>query len=196
MSNNTKYDFIGGKDVISRILNAYGFANRKLLAEYLGMPHSTFGTWASRNYFPAELVIHCVAETGARLEYVAYGIEPIFDDSSDLKYFHAIHLENGKFFIQKEIPFFISQLPNLDSRKDYDNLFAITENKCTYFANKEYGTLIDGEYFISVENSYLIRHLTILPASKVRVDGGKFSFECDVNDIEIVGKIILKIEKY
>lgn len=34
-------EFIGGKDVISRIMEAYGFANRRLLAEHLGMPHST-----------------------------------------------------------------------------------------------------------------------------------------------------------
>ncbi|MFC0973962.1 phage repressor protein CI [Pasteurella multocida] len=193
MKNN---ELIGGKDVIDRIQKAYGFNKRKDLGDFLGISPSTFSTWVSRNFFPAELVIRCVTETGARLDYVAYGIEPIFDDSSDMKYFHAIHLDNGKAFMQKEIPFFISQLPNLDSRKSYDNLFAITENKCTYFANKEYGTLIDGEYFISVENSCLIRHLTILPASRVRVDGGKFSFECDVNDIEIIGKIILKIEKY
>ncbi|HDR1858547.1 phage repressor protein CI [Pasteurella multocida] len=189
-------DLVGGKEVIERIKKAYGFTKQIDLARHLSIPQSTFATWGSRGIFPAELVIRCVKETGARLDYVACGIEPIFDDSSDMKYFHAIHLDNGKAFIQKEIPFFISQLPNLDSRKSYDNLFAITENKCTYFANKEYGTLIDGEYFISVENSHLIRHLTILPASKVRVDGGKFSFECDVNDIEIVGKIILKIEKY
>ena len=92
-------EFIGGKDVISRIMEAYGFANRRLLAEHLGMPHSTFGTWAKRGFFPAELVIRCVSETGARLNYVAFGEEPIFDKSDDLKYFNAIRLENGKSFI-------------------------------------------------------------------------------------------------
>ncbi|MCK9137515.1 helix-turn-helix domain containing protein [Haemophilus influenzae] len=75
------------------------FANRRLLAEHLGMPHSTFGTWAKRGFFPAELVIRCVSETGARLDYVAYGNEPIFDNSDDLKYFHTIKLESGKSFI-------------------------------------------------------------------------------------------------
>lgn len=190
-----KKELIGGKEVISRIMVAYGFANRKLLAEHLGMPHSTFGTWAKRGFFPAELVIRCVKETGARLDFVAYGEEPIFDEISDLKYFHTIKLENGKSFIYNATPLFINQLPNLDSRESYDNVFAIVENNLTYFATKEVGNLTDGEYFVIVENSHLIRYITVLPAGKIRVDGGKFSFECDLNDIEIVGKVILKMEK-
>lgn len=190
-----KKELIGGKEVISRIMVAYGFANRKLLAEHLGMPHSTFGTWAKRGFFPAELVIRCVKETGARLDFVAYGEEPIFDEMSDLKYFHTILLENGKSFIKGTTPLFINLLPNLESREAYDNVFAIVENNLTYFATKEVGNLTDGEYFVIVENSYLIRYITVLPAGKIRVDGGKFSFECDVNDIDIVGKVILKMEK-
>ncbi|AAZ93641.1 helix-turn-helix domain-containing protein [Pasteurella multocida] len=187
--------FIGGKEVISRILNCYGFANRKLLSEHLGIPHSTFGTWAKRDYFPAELVIHCALETGARLEYVAYGIEPIFDDSMNMKYFQSFNLESGKLFINENKAFLLPLLPNLDSRASYNHIFCVSENKRTFFINPNYDTLTDGDYFVLVENSHLIRYLTVLPGGKVRVDGGKFSFECDLVDIEIKGKVILKMEK-
>lgn len=195
MSFDTKLDLKGGKEVISRIMNAYGFANRKLLAEHLGMPHSTFGTWASRKFFPAELVIRCVKETGARLDYVAYGEEPIFDNSLDMKYFHTIKLENGKPFMMENKPFILTYLPNLESRAAYDKISCVVEDNRTYFINADYGTLIDGDYFVIVENSHLLRYITVLPGGKVRLDGGKFSFECDVGDIEIVGKVILKMEK-
>ena len=188
-------EFIGGKDVISRIMEAYGFANRKLLAEHLEMPHSTFGTWAKRGFFPAELVIRCVQETGARLNYVAYGEEPIFDDSLNMKYFHSIKLENGKPFIMENKPFILTYLPNLESRAAYDQISCVVEDNHTYFINSDYGTLTDGDYFVIVENSHLLRYITVLPGGKVRLDGGKFSFECDVGDIEIVGKVILKMEK-
>lgn len=189
-------DFSGGKEVIERIKKAYGFTKQIDLAKHLSIPQSTFATWGSRGFFPAELVIRCVKETGARLDYVAYGIEPIFDEFSDLKYFHAITLENGKFFINGTIPFFISALPNLESREAYEEIFAVKENQTTYFVNKAYGNLIDGEYFVVVENSYLIRYITVLPGGKVRLDGGKFSFEANVSDIEIAGKVILKMEKF
>ncbi len=188
-------ELVGGKDVISRIMEAYGFANRKLLAEHLGMPHSTFGTWAKRGFFPAELVIRCVKETGARLDYVAFGEEPIFDNSMDLKYFHFIKLENGKSFIMGNKPFLLPYLPNVDSRESYDKVFCVVEDNKTYFMTSDYGTLVDGDYFVIVENSHLIRYITVLPAGKIRVDGGKFSFECELSDIDVVGKVILKMEK-
>ncbi|THA08976.1 phage repressor protein CI [Rodentibacter pneumotropicus] len=188
-------ELVGGKDVISRIMEAYGFANRKLLAEHLGMPHSTFGTWAKRGFFPAELVIRCVKETGARLDYVAFGEEPIFDNSMDLKYFHSIKLENGKSFMMGNKPFLLPCLPNLNSRESYDKVFCVVEDNKTYFMTSDYGTLVDGDYFVIVENSHLIRYITVLPAGKIRVDGGKFSFECELSDIDVVGKVILKMEK-
>ena len=171
-------EFIGGKEVISRIMEAYGFANRKLLADHLGMPHSTFGTWAKRGFFPAELVIRCVSETGARLDYVAYGNEPIFDNSDDLKYFHTIKLESGKSFIMENKPFLLPYLPNLDSRESYDKVFRIDEDNHTYFATSDYGNLVDGEYFVIVETPILSVISLCYLQEKSGVDGGKFSFEC------------------
>jgi len=144
-------EFICGKDVISRIMEAYSFANRKLFADHLGMPHSTFGTWAKRGFFPAELVIRCVAETGARLHYVSFGDEPIFDQFSDLKYFNAVRLENGKSFIIENNPFLLPYLPNLDSRESYNKLFCVEKDNHTYFVTRDYGNLVDGEYFVIVE---------------------------------------------
>ena len=189
-------ELIGGKDVIDRIQKAYGFAKRKDLGEHLGISPSTFSTWVSRSFFPAELVIRCVKETGARLDYVAYGNEPIFDNSDDLKYFHTIKLESGKSFIMENKPFLLPYLPNLDSRESYDKVFCILEDNYTYFATSDYGNLVDGEYFVIVENSHLIRYITVLPAGKIRVDGGKFSFECELSDIDVVGKVILKMERF
>ncbi|MFZ7175182.1 phage repressor protein CI [[Pasteurella] aerogenes] len=187
---------IGGKGVLDRIQKSYGFSKRKDLGDYLGISPSTFSTWVSREFFPSDLVIRCAKETGARLDYVAYGIEPIFDEISDLKYFQVISIENGKFFINGVIPFFISALPKLESREAYEEIFAVKENQTTYFVNKAYGNLMDGEYFVVIENSYLIRYITVLPGGKIRVDGGKFSFEANVSDIEIAGKVILKMEKF
>lgn len=157
------------------IVKAYGFAKRKLLDEHLGTPHSTFSTWVSRSFFPAELVIRCVKETGARLDYVVYGNEPVFDNIENLKYFHTICLESGKFFHnEKNTPFHLPYLPNLDSRESYDKVFCILEDNHTYFATSDYGNLVDGEYFVIVENAHFIRYITVLPAGKIRVDGGKF----------------------
>lgn len=185
-------EFIGGKAVVERIKNAYGFTKQIDLAKHLEMPQSTFATWNSRGFFPAELVIRCVKETGARLDYVAYGEEPIFDDFSDVKYFHRVKLENGKLFNMTPTAF---TLPHLPPDTDPEKTLCVVEDNRTYFIKTFYETLIDGEYLVVVENSKLMRYLTVLPGGKVRLDGGKFSFEAAVSDIEIVGRVILKMEK-
>lgn len=95
----------------------------------------------------------------------------------------------------KNPPFLLPYLPNLDSRESYDKVFCILEDNHAYFATSDYGNLVDGEYFVIVENSHLVRYITVLPAGKIRVDGGKFSFECELSDINVVGKVILKMEK-
>lgn len=185
-------NFEGGKAVIDRLQKAYGFSKRKDFGEYLGISPNTFSSWVKRDFFPADLVIRCVKETGARLDYVAYGEEPIFDDLSDVKYFHRVRLESGKLFEMTPTAFTLPHLPHdTDPEK---TLCALEENR-TYFVNTDYGNLIDGDYMVAVENSKLIRYLTVLPGGKVRLDGGKFSFEAAVSDIEIVGRVILKMER-
>lgn len=182
----------GGLVAVQRLQNAYGFSRRKDFAEYLQISPNTFGTWGSRNFFPSDLAIKCQLETGARIEYLCFGEEPIFNEISDMKFFHRIRLENGKVFKLPPTAFMLPHLP--EGTNPDTTLCAVEENK-TYFINTQYGDLVDGDYFVTVENSHLIRYLTILPGGKVRVDGGKFSFEANVSDIEIVGKVILKMEK-
>lgn len=187
-------EFEGGLVSVARVQQAYGFAKRKDLAEYLGISPSTFSTWGSRGFFPADLVAKCAIETGARLRFLAYGEEPMFDESSDMKYFHTIGIENGKSFIKKEKGLLLQYFPNLTSREDYENIFCVEESNHTYFCLNEFD-LTDGEYFVIIENSHLIRYITVLPQGKIRVDGGKFSFEANVADVKIMGKVILKMEK-
>ncbi|HHF0182308.1 hypothetical protein MZA43_08075 [Haemophilus influenzae] len=115
--------------------------------------------------------------------------------SSDLYFFPSIKISDGNKLVLPNRPFFLHDLPNLNSRESYDKVFCILEYNNTYFATSDYGNLVDGEYFVIVENSHLIRYITVLPAGKIRVDGGKFSFECELSDIDVVGKVILKMEK-
>ncbi|MBE2895597.1 phage repressor protein CI [Pasteurellaceae bacterium HPA106] len=192
MSFENNFHFIGGKEVISRLLKAYGFSNRRLLAEHLEMPHSTFGTWASRGFFPAELVIRGALETGARLEYLALGKEPVFNDESDLKSFECIKLDGGKLI---EMPPTSFTLPHLPPDTDPDKTLCVIDGDRTFFVAVEFGDLIDGEYLVVVENSAWIRQLTLMPGKQVHIAGGNFDFDTAVENIKVLGKVILKMER-
>jgi hypothetical protein len=66
------YDSDGGK-VLDRIIEAYGFSSKQSYTEYLGVSASSLSMRYKRDSFPYDLVIKCMDETGATLEWLANG---------------------------------------------------------------------------------------------------------------------------
>jgi hypothetical protein len=66
------YDSNGGK-VLDRIIKAYGFSSKQSYTEYLGVSASSLSMRYKRDSFPYDLVIRCMDETGATLEWLANG---------------------------------------------------------------------------------------------------------------------------
>ncbi|EEY5004321.1 TPA: phage repressor protein CI [Escherichia coli] len=63
----------GGQKVIERILKAYGFKSRQAFCNHLGISQSTMANRYARDTFPADWVVICSMETGASLEWLAFG---------------------------------------------------------------------------------------------------------------------------
>ncbi|HAM7406554.1 TPA: Repressor protein CI [Escherichia coli] len=63
----------GGQKVIERILKAYGFKSRQAFCKHLGISQSTMANRYARDTFPADWVVICSMETGASLEWLAFG---------------------------------------------------------------------------------------------------------------------------
>ncbi|MEQ5431935.1 tyrosine-type recombinase/integrase [Providencia huaxiensis] len=52
--------------VLGRIIETYGFSSKLMLAQHFEMASSSLAGRYKRDNFPADLVVRCVAETGAR----------------------------------------------------------------------------------------------------------------------------------
>jgi phage repressor protein C with HTH and peptisase S24 domain len=63
----------GGAAVIDRIIQAYGFKTKLQLCNHLGTTSANLSLRYKRDFFPSDLVIRCMAETGATLEWLATG---------------------------------------------------------------------------------------------------------------------------
>lgn len=63
----------GGKSVIDRLVQLYGFKSKTELCKHFDITNSTLSTWLSRDYFPATLVIQCALETGISLNWLVLG---------------------------------------------------------------------------------------------------------------------------
>ncbi|WP_395490772.1 helix-turn-helix domain-containing protein [Cedecea davisae] len=54
----------GGRPVLRRIFDAYGFTNQKQLCDLLGISSGTVSTWIRREFFLGDVVITCALDTG------------------------------------------------------------------------------------------------------------------------------------
>lgn len=67
-------------EVLDRVIDAYGFTSKLMLADHFDMASSSLAGRYKRGGFPADMVVRCVAETGASLEWLATGQGRKFDD--------------------------------------------------------------------------------------------------------------------
>ncbi|EPJ2980534.1 phage repressor protein CI [Klebsiella pneumoniae] len=188
-------DFIsqnrGGKEVIARILEAYGFTTRIALCNQLGVSQSTMANRYARDTFPADWVIVCHLETGASLIWLSTGEGSKFLGGSDenTTYLKRIDITNGNISTQNDVIADSSTIP-----EGLLSPFILNADKTTYLADRYDGELVDGFWFIEIDGIVSVRELYRFPGGRVRVENGKASFECKIDDIKILGKIITRTE--
>ncbi|MGG7447812.1 phage repressor protein CI [Kosakonia oryzendophytica] len=65
----------GGKTAIDRIMKAYGFTTKQALCDKLGISSSTLANRYTRDSLPTDFIVQCAIETGASVEWLAFGTE-------------------------------------------------------------------------------------------------------------------------
>lgn len=179
--------------VLDRIIEAYGFSSKIMLAQHLEMASSSLAGRYKREIFPADLVVRCVAETGANLEWLATGNGKPFDyEKLDNLKIPNFCLKDGQLILSDHIMFdkviFPSKapLPNKPiSIQDGNNYFII---------DKEFNDIFDGKWLIEIDGKNSIRELTRMPMQRIRVSGVGMAFDCNISDIKIHGRVITIIE--
>ncbi|MCO6557705.1 MAG: helix-turn-helix domain-containing protein [Gilliamella sp.] len=63
----------GGAKVLDRIIQAYGFKSKVEYSNYLGTSAASLSIRYKRDLFPSDLVVRCMAETGATLQWLVNG---------------------------------------------------------------------------------------------------------------------------
>lgn len=179
----------GGKEAIERLLKAYGFTTRIALCSHLGISQSTMANRYSRDTFPADWMLICAADTGASLTWLATGKGQPFTDApeSRIVIFSRRKISNG---IIEEIGDSIHDKTSLPD--GLTDPFVVISDKCTYLIDAYQGEVVDGLWLVEIDNIASIRELIRFPGGKIRVENGKASFDCQLEDITVLGKIIMK----
>ncbi|EOD6038459.1 phage repressor protein CI [Citrobacter freundii] len=180
--------------VLNRVIEAYGFTQKLQLAEHLDMAASSLSSRYKRGVFPADIVVKCIAETGANLEWLATGIGKKFEnDELDILKMPRKKLVDGQLFdsgyAMFDKIFFRAGTP-LPS-----DPICIQDEKAQYILDQQFAEVFDGEWLVNIEGKASIRTLTRIPVKKVRVSGVGMAFDCALEDIDVLGRVVLVISE-
>ncbi|MEQ4939292.1 phage repressor protein, partial [Proteus terrae] len=133
----------------------------------------------------------CHLETGASLIWLSTGEGSRFLGGNDenITYLTRMDITKGNNSTQNDVIADTSTIP-----EGLNAPFILNADKTTYLADCYDGELVDGFWFIEIDGIVSVRELYRFPGGRVRVENGKASFECKIDDIKILGKIITRTE--
>lgn len=178
--------------VLDRVCEAYGFGTSLQLADHLEMAASSMSARRKRGIFPADIVVQCVMETGVSLEWLTTGSGKKFkDDALDILNLSRKKLIGGQLYdsgyaILDKV-FFREGVPTPS------DAFCLLDENAQYIVDKKYTEIFDGEWIVNIEGKISVRTLGRIPIRKIRVSGVGMAFDCNIDDIEVLGRIVLKI---
>ncbi|MBT1844870.1 helix-turn-helix domain-containing protein [Enterobacter hormaechei subsp. xiangfangensis] len=198
----------GGRDAINRLMKAYNFSSRQQLCDHLSVSKSTMANRYLRDSFPAEWVIQCALETGISLLWLATGQGDMFaSEESDkpLKTESSVtvrplskivapsikhaELKNGELQSEDEIL--------LDSRlldsESVNSLFVKTATD-SFIVDTSVKQVSNGYWLVDIDGVKSIVKVARIPGNKIVVHQDESSFECSVDDVEVVGRAVKVIK--
>lgn len=179
--------------ILDRVIEAYGFKQKLQLAEHFDMAASTLSGRYKRGVFPADIVLKCAAETGASLEWLATGCGKKFDaEPLDILKFPHKKLIDGQLYDSGYVMFdkvmFLPGVPLPSSP------ICVIDEKTQYIVDQTFADVYDGQWLVEIEDKISIRTLTRIPVRKVRVSGVGVAFDCALEDISVLGRVVMTIE--
>lgn len=181
----------GGKKVIERLVEAYGFTTRQALCDHLGVSKSTMATRYMRDIFPADWVLQCVMETDVSIDWLVSGSgelstrneNPLINmETHDLK--NGVSTIIGNYKVD----------PALLLRKIKSPL-AVKTNQRIYICDRDDSTISDGQWLVEIEGNLSIKKINLIPIKRAMVSGDGFAFECDINAIKPIAKVYCVISE-
>lgn len=183
----------GGSGVLDRVIQAYGFNTKLALAEHLDIASSSLANRYKRDLFPADIVVKCMAETGATLEWLATGQGRKFNDEDlDIMKLPRKKIVDGKLYESGFL--MLDKVIFLPGKPLPQNPVCVIDNSLQYIIDQHFTEVYDDVWLVEVEGKTSVRTLTRIPVGKVRVSGVGMAFDCGIDDIKIIGRVVLTIE--
>lgn len=188
----------GGKAALRRVMDSHGFSMQKEIAEYYGLSPVTISTWVRRDYFPAELVIATALDTGVSLRWLATGKGGArvkhdsldSDETSDILSIKKLLISDGK----------LSEAGQWKIDKTFFDLSPVNpallkKNNASWVIDLGMNTIGNGKWLLNIDGDFDVYDVARIPGNRIQVSGETATFECNVSDVELAGKVITSFVK-
>ncbi|PLR40911.1 CI repressor [Chimaeribacter californicus] len=186
----------GGKAVLARMLQAYGFTMQKELGDLHGLSSGTISTWIRRDYFPGDVVIACALDTGVSLRWLATGQGPMRDAVTDatpqrenVSHLKKLRLRGG---VIEEEGTWLADPSLLDA--------SVKEPAClvrgahTWVIDLGSTSLGNGRWLLDIDGDVDVYDIARLPGNRLKVTRQALTFECGVDEVTALGQVCVTLE--
>lgn len=178
---------VNNEELLDRICEVYGFSQKIQLARHFNIAASSLQNRYSRGTISYDFAVQCALETGASLRWLITGQGLQYEGkptAKDPREFTLFTLSDGHLtensILSIDAEFFSKQLTKGIAVRTEGKLHFIEQN----------ATLTDGLWLVDIEGATNLRELTLLPGKKLHVSGGNIPFECEVNEIKTLGRVV------
>lgn len=177
--------------ILERVCEAYGFQQKVQLANHFNISASSLSNRYTRGTLSYDFAAICSLETGASLQWLLTGEGGKFEDNDKRPSTSNTQITLDKFTLSEGRLSQDGEL-SIDSclfKKPPVMAQVIASEGRTYFIEQK-APVSDGTWLIEIDGSISIRELTLLPSRKVHVAGGKIPFECSIDEIKTLGRVV------
>lgn len=183
---------VNNDDLLDRICQVYGFIQKIQLARHFNISASSLQNRYTRGTISYDFAVQCSLETGASLQWLLFGdgeqyaSKPAVADQKTINSstLNLFTLSDGKLEENSQL----SICGDFFSKQISKGIAVRADGKLNFI--EQDAPLSDGLWLVDIGGAKSIRELTLLPSQKIHVSGGKVPFECGVDEIKTLGRVV------
>lgn len=178
---------VNNDELLDRICQVYGFTQKIQLARHFNIAASSLQNRYARGTVSYDFAVQCAIETNASLLWLLTGQGSQYDGKpspNDPKTLNSFTLSDGR--LEESSPLSIDA--NFFSKQMSKGIAVRADGKLNFI--EQDASLSDGHWLVDIEGAISIRELTLLPGKKLHVTGGKVPFECGIDEIKTIGRVV------